>query len=300
MHSESLCGSLILLVLGCLVEGFSKKNIKFLFIVATCFLIVTRFEYLLILPIILIPLIRQQRLRLMSFTIISLSLVLAINGFKNYKIYQKFNPFSYGSGTVLYGGNNLNGDGSWHIGYVTSNYIPNNQYEKYRSFEKLNDKCSCIEQNKFYKELARDSWRKNWMFQLSVIPLKFMKLWLIPNNFDFYTLQTEIISGLQIKSLFDDRIWPWYAKYKHGFYLIIYWGYLIAIILGFVIKIRATGVKKEDIYIISLFLVISFLYSVPFYGLGRFHVPIFGLLILYASFGIQKAFLFFIKKNLKT
>jgi hypothetical protein len=101
---------------------------------------------------------------------------------------------------------------------------------------------------------------------------------------DFYTRMTEFKPGLQIGVLFDDTIWPWYGKYKHSFYLTVYWLYIILIAAGFVIKIRQDKFSSSDLFILLLFLVMSFLYSTFFYGLGRFHVPVFALLVLYAGY----------------
>ena len=286
--TEPLCGSLIYIITGCLINGFKKNIIKVLFISATCLLTLTNFEYILILPIIIFSLLRCKQFKLILFTTLFLAFVFALNGMHNYITYDRFNPLDFNSGNNIYAGNNLNGDGTWHNEWKKSNYLPANKKEEFMSTYGLDPKCCCIKQDSFFKKLAVEAWKDNWRFQLTIIPTKFLKLWVIPASMDFYCAQTKFEKGLQLKSLFSSKLWPWYGKYKHGVFLLVYWSYLLIIISGFYFKIKEYRFTYNELFIISLFLIISFIYSVPFSGIGRFHVPIFGLLVLYSAFTIRQ------------
>ncbi|HNZ44187.1 MAG TPA: hypothetical protein PKN41_12710, partial [Bacteroidales bacterium] len=62
-------------------------------------------------------------------------------------------------------------------------------------------------------------------------------------------------------------------------------------------KIRERGFGLFDFSVILLFLVVTFLYSVPSYGIGRFHVPIFGLLAIYSAFTVKYLYKHYAKKD---
>lgn len=282
--TESLCTSSLLLCCGCLVNGFQKKYSTVLFVIGVCFLVLSKFEYIIALPLLLFPFVLKRKFKPLLATMFFLGLALALNGWKNYFLFEKVSPFSFGSGSAMYGGNNLNGDGSWHFSNKSLNYLPPGKEENYLATLELDSKCLCLEQDSLFKAWAKDSWKDNAGFQLKIIPYKFLKLWLIPGSMDFYTRMTEFKPGLQLNVLFDDSIWPWFGKYKHAFYLVIYWLYILAIAAGFAIKTRQDGFRFADLFVLLLFMMLSFLYSTLFYGLGRFHVPVFALLVLYSAF----------------
>jgi len=297
-YSESLCGSLILLISGCLVSGFANQRAQILFVLSTTFLVLCKFEYLLILPIILIALSYNRRYKLLFSTVFLLTIALTLNGLKNYAIYKVFNPSSFGSGTVIYGGNNENDDGSWHVTENNYNYLPQIQINNYKAFTALTPECRCIKQDSLFKAMAADAWKSNPLKQLKIIPTKLGKLWVMPLSLDVYTGQTEFKMGLQIKMLFDDSIWPWYGKYKHGVYLFIYWTYLFLILFGFYLKMKTEQFKAVDCFVVLLILAFSIMYGILFYGLGRFHIPIFGILTIYASFSIEYIDRKFLKQHM--
>lgn len=285
--SESFCGSMVLFIVGSIIDGSKHKYSQLTLLISTSFLIITKFEYILILPILLISLSYFKNKKTLFILIFCVSSILGVNGLKNYFIYNQFYLFSYSGGSVIYGGNNLNGDGSWHITDKNLNYLPNDQIDRYKQISELDKISACLEQDKFYKELAKDAWKKDWVNQVSILPTKFGKLWFIPGNMDFYTGQSDYIGGLQIFSLFDENIYPWYAKYKHAFYLGVYWLYLLAILGGFFLKIKRYSFNHFDFIVISLFGFVTLLYGIFLYGLGRFHIPIFGLLVIYSAFLIE-------------
>jgi hypothetical protein len=286
--TESLCASLMLFMLGSFFTDLKTKFSIILFTISATFLVLTKSEYSLVLLFILFVLAIKKNWKPLILTISVLSVSLTLNGYRNFLIMGKFNPTSFGAGTVMYGGNNKNGDGSWHMHNVTHNYLPAGEMEKLRVISELPDSCECIKKDSLFKKLAIQSWKENGvLFQLKIIPVKLGKLWLIPAQMDFYTGQTEIKKGLQIMSLFDDSIWPWYGKYKHGFYISIYWSYLLLAFFGFIYSIKKNGIKEYDYIVIALCIILSLMYGIFFYGLGRFHVPVFPLFIIYSSITVK-------------
>jgi hypothetical protein len=285
--TESLCASALLLCCGCLINGFQERRTTLWFVIGVCFFVLTKFEYIFGLPFLFFPLVLKRKYKPLLTTVFFLALVFSLNAWKNYSIYNKISLFSFGSGSAMYGGNNLNGDGSWHFTNKNLSYLPAGKEEQYLATLNCNSKCLCLTQDSLFKTWAKDSWKDNAAFQLKIIPYKFLKLWLIPASMDFYTRMTEFKPGLQLNVLFDDTIWPWYGKYKHAFYLTIYWLYIIMIVAGFGIKTLQDKFRSADLFVVLLFVILSFLYSTFFYGLGRFHVPVFSLLILYSVFTVK-------------
>jgi hypothetical protein len=285
--TESLCASALVLSCGCVVTGFQKKSTTILFVIGTCFLVLTKFEYIVALPFLFFPLILKRKYKPLFAAIFFLAVILSLNTWKNYFLYKKVSPFSFGSGSAMYGGNNMNGDGSWHFTIKNLNYLPPGKQEQFLATLNCESKCLCLTQDSLFKAWSKEAWKNNPAFQLKIIPYKFLKLWLIPSGMDFYTRMTEFKPGLQLNILFDDTIWPWYGKYKHGFYLTIYWLYVIALLAGFGIKVLQDKFRSADFFVLLLFVMFSFIYSTFFYGLGRFHIPVFSLLVLYAVFTIK-------------
>lgn len=297
--SESFAGSMILLIFGSMIGGLEKQWPRVIFLISLGFLILTRFEYLAIVPFLILFLIIRKKYVFSVVSVMVIVLLLSANGYKNYRIFGVFYPLSFAGGAVMYAGNNLNGDGSWHVIDKDLNYIPESVQEKYLSIKNKEWNCRCLEEDKFYKELAKDSWKGgNIGFQMMVIPLKVKKLWLLPGSFDYHSGLTQYDKGLQLGILFDSDLWPWYAKYKHAFYLLVYWLFLVMIVAGIVLKIRERGFGLFDFSVILLFLIVTFLYSVPSYGIGRFHVPIFGLLAIYSAFTVKFLYKRYVKKDL--
>lgn len=283
--SESLCASLLLFIFGAMSRKISRRTDKWILFVSLPLLILSKFEYFFIYFIVLLYLFKHPSGKKFTLQITGIIVILlAINGLKNYKIYGVFNPTSFGSGTVIYGGNNLLGDGSWHIAGKTKGYIPEKHQKTLDSLYTLPPKDCCPAQDALYKQMAKEAWTTNWKNQLAVIPLKFGKLWLLPGSMDFYTGQAEVSGGLQLEILFSSSRWPWYAKYKHALYLFMYWAYLLIALSGIFFKYKKQGLRRIDLLILLSLLAVSAIYSIPFYGLGRFHLPIFGLLLSYSFY----------------
>jgi len=237
---------------------------------------------------------KRKPIVLLLFT---LCFFLSLNGYKNKQTFGVFNPTSFGSGTVIYGGNNLNLDGSWHRHMGRNNdYVPENYQIIFDSIL-AKPSCSCIKRDSLYKVMAIDAWKKNPYDQLKVIPTKLAKQWLLPASFDFYTVQTEYHKGLQFEKLFSDELWPWYGKYKHAAFLIIYWLYLLLSLFGIILKLKIKKIEKIDLLFFSILLINTAMYSIPFYGLGRFHVPVIAILFYYSIYTVN---FFFNKCQLPT
>ncbi len=291
--TESLAASLILFICGSLVNNLKYKIDKYIFVFCTAYLVITKMEYILILPVLLFFLFLTKERKMILLTLSVIFGLMTLNGLKNYNIYNVFNMTSFGSGTVIYGGNNLNLNGSWHIQRNTKNYIPKSYESTFDSLSKLDPSCACIKIDSLYKRMAIDAWKDNYFNQLKVIPIKFGKQWLLPGSIDFYTGQTEIHTGLQLDKLFSDKFWPWYAKYKHGAYLFIYWISLMFSLIGIRVKLSKYKFDNIDFLIISILLINTLMYSIPFYGLGRFHWPVISILFYYSVYFFNS----FEKKN---
>lgn len=272
--TESICSGLLLFVCGCLFTQWTRRT-TIIFSIGTALLVLTKFEYALTVILLLLFLILKKSYTPVIISVVVLSFALFLNGYKNLMLYNKFNLTSFGSGTVLYGGNNKNGDGSWHMYWVTNNYVPDKEMMELKKISSLPDSCVCVQEDSLLSTIV------SWQDGVKSIPVKLAKLWLMPASFDFYTGQTEIKKGLQLSSLFDESIFTaWYAKYKHGFYLAIYWVYLLFICAGFFLA-TWNNMNRFDYLAMLLFISASFLYGVLFYGLGRFHAPVFPFMIIY-------------------
>jgi hypothetical protein len=236
-------------------------------------LVLTKFEYLIVVFIAAGYLAFQgRRTPLITLVAVLLS-ALTMNAWRNAAIYGRPNPFSFGSGTVIYGGNNLNGDGSWHMPSITPGYIPQQAQMTYDRITSLDAASRCLEQDHFFKELAIEAWRQDPLQQLGTIPLKFLKLWLLPADLDIYTQNKRLVHGLQLGALFSTDQWPLPGIIRHAVELIIHWSVLACLILGLAIRVRHRALNGSELLIIAVAMMLSLLYAVPFYGLGRFHVP---------------------------
>jgi len=285
--TESFAATLMILTCGSLIDSLKNKYDKSILIISFTFLVLTKMEYILILFAIIPYLFLIKKRKPVILLLITLSSALFLNGLKNKQTFGVFNPTSFGSGTVIYGGNNSNLDGSWHKHLENSNYVPKKNELIFDSLNLLNPACSCIKRDSLYKEMAIEAWEINPYGQLKVIPTKFGKQWLLPASFDFYTAQTEYYKGLQLEKLFSDELWPWYGKYKHSIFLSIYWLYLLLSLFGIFQKLKTKGIEKIDLLFFCILLINAAMYSIPFYGLGRFHVPTIALLFYYIIYTID-------------
>jgi hypothetical protein len=285
--TESLCGSMLLLATGLLLNGLRRKSSQVLFITVVILLTITRFEYLAIVLLFFFVLLRMKRAKLFFTSAAFFAAALLWNGYRNYRTYEVFNPFSFGGGNVIYGGNNLNGDASWHVAEGNEYYLPANKRSEFKAIDTKCVQCECIKKDSLFKMMAKDAWKTDVVAQIEAIPLKFAKLWVMPGSFDIYTRQMVYTKGLLVSKLFDADLWPLHGLWKHGVYLAVYWLSLLMIIAGIILKIKRFGISVYDYYIFSIVLIICSLYSIPFYGIGRFHVPVFGLMLLYCAFSLQ-------------
>lgn len=281
--TESFAASCIVFIFGVFLKEKINKLDTIILVIASLFLVFAKMEYIPVLIGIIIPFLIIKKDYKSPLIIVVLSIFfLFINGLKNKNTFGVFNPTSFGSGTVIYGGNNLSLDGSWHHNAAT--YVPDEYREEFDLINNLPSKECCVQQDSIFKAMAIDAWEKKPSDQLLVIPIKTLKMWLLPGNFDFYTSQSGFKRGVQFMTLFDDELWPWYAKYKHGMYLLVYWASLVISFIGLYIKIKSDGIKLFDLALLLTILGMTALYSIPFYGLPRFHLPVIFLLFYYSIY----------------
>jgi hypothetical protein len=291
--SESFTATLVVTVVAACLRPAPSLVTTLLLLISATWLFLTRFEYLFILPAILYVLLKDRRWMSAGSLVVVVLFCFHLNALKNEFLYDRYNPFSFGGGTVMYGGNNQNLDGSWHVATRELSYLPKDAVAEYLDLRGRPVVDYCVEQDAFFKRLAIQAWKEDPFEQLLVIPTKFMKLWLIPARFDPYSGQQVFKKGLQLGMFFDDSLWPWYAKYKHAFYILIHWVLLGVALFGFGRRMAALGWRGADRYdMLAIYCLLgaSCIYSVPFYGLGRFHVPVFPLLIIYAAYVVMPLF----------
>ena len=290
--SEFLAGVLVLLVTTALLRARRIQTNGALLVASGWLgcLAITRFEWLALpfLAVFLLP--KSKRGRAALLLVIGPMLALALNGFRNQITFGEFRPMSYGGGAAIYGGNNLNLDGSWHKGEDWDIYVPEAHHTAFHKLQDLkteNFNQFVREQDAFWRELAREAWASGPVIQLGVIPLKFGKLWAMPNHFDIYTGDRTYVRSLQIAELLNVNRWPWYGPWKHGLYLFLHWVLLGLVGVGFIRSWRERtnhDARAFCLYVFAVFAAMSLIFAVPLYGLSRFHVPI---LMLLSSFAVN-------------
>ena len=259
---------------------------------AACGLLaVTRFEWSL-LPLLAPVLVRGGRGRARRTAVLLLGPILALsaNAWRNHEMFGRPWPFSFGAGTVTYGGNNPNLDGSWHDAATTPGYVlPRHRQAlaELAALERRDLRAWAPRQDRFWRGLAAEAWRERPLAQLAVVPLKLGKLWAMPLHFDLYTSDRGFRRSLLLGELFRRDRWPWYAPWKHGLYLVLHWLLLGAVAIGAREVWRRRAVVPAAGHLVAWALAItagvSLLYALPWYGLPRFHGPLMPLLSVFAA-----------------
>jgi hypothetical protein len=283
--TESMAMTFVLLSYGMALKifnsGVTVRRLLFISSIAAC-AVLTRTECtIVLLPLfyLMYPKIKEKLLVNVSTVMILPVCGLMVTGFLNYKTFGQFRLTSLHGGEVLFGGNNQNLDGSFHVfPDHRQTFIPAEHLAEYDSILALPLVNSYPARNAFYSRLVKEAWEKSPGDQLSVIPEKFAKNWLVPASFDMYTSDTTKTRGMQLGKLFQKKYFnnAWYAPYKHLFYLAIYWFTLIVILTG------AARIKRSDRFAVSilLFWIVFIFFTLPFCGLPRWHMPVYPLLIL--------------------
>ena len=283
--TESLSYSMILVVfgLGLKIVNHQVTSLSlWLLSLSIGFMILNRLETIVIyIPILFLifPKIRDRLVRHVSIIVSFTIIFLLFNGLKNYRIYKDFKFSAYNGGEVIYGGNNLNLDGSHHeFTRYMNQLIPDHKIADFKKIVSLEECYSCPKRDSFYLKLAVEAWQANPYQQMKVIPQKIAKNWLLPGDFDIYTGDTTKTRGLQISNLLSSKYFGnnKMAPYKHLFYMLIHWVLLLFILIG-MLKIRRNNRFQLSV-LLTFFLFL--LYSIPFCGLPRWHVEIFPLLII--------------------
>ncbi|MGQ9864619.1 MAG: hypothetical protein ACUVRD_09130 [Bacteroidia bacterium] len=176
--TEVLVASLLLFILGGLLDPKPRRG---LMVGAMALMVITKAEYLLVLGIIIIYLLYARRKELILGSLLLIAALFTLNLIKNLKLYGVPRPTNFNSGTVIYGGNNLNLDGSWHPGHFTKNYLPPHYARLLDSLRKTQTPARyCVMSDSLMLRAAIEAWQTDPFAQLKVIPLKFVKLWLWP------------------------------------------------------------------------------------------------------------------------
>ena len=289
LMSESISASLFMIIFYLIILSSSKKRF-FIASVLSGILILCRFEFVLLLAtLFLISLIFKKINSIKDIMIWSFVpfLFLSLNTFKNYKTYNEFNPSSYGSGTVIYGGNNLNLDGSWHPHIFYEKYIPAKHQVEYLSYVEEKDMASSIiKLDSLYKAMALEAWDKSFTDQLKLIPVKFLRIFLLPANLDIFTMSIENNYGLRLFDHFTMPEFSFYGKLKHAFSIIPH----LILIFFMVYGLCKSYYLNNEIFvcIISVFIVGGMFYTILGYGLPRFNAPLLPFLSLSIGFVFRK------------
>lgn len=216
---------------------------------------------------------------IMIFGIVFLSL--QWNGYRNCKIYGIYKLSAFNGGEVIYGGNNQNLDGSHHP-FSTSPFkelfIPADKWSVMDEISSQPVQVSFPQHDSLFLSMAIDAWKNDPFEQLTVIPDKLAKNWLLPGMFDIYTSDTTKTRGLQIRKILSKEYFnnTWYAPYKHLFYILIHWAILLCIVIGIIQQNKNNRFQAS----VSFLLILWLLFAIPFCGLPRWHVAVLPLLII--------------------
>jgi hypothetical protein len=293
--AELLVAVLLLAITALLLRWRDEAGMRrgWLASAACGFLAVTRFEWSL-LPLLAPVLLRDGRGRAVArrgaVLLLGPILALSANAWRNHQMFGRAWPFSFAAGSVTYGGNNPNLDGSWHDVATTPGYVLPRHHEALAELDALAQRdlrAWAPRQDRFWRALAAEAWRERPLAQLAVVPLKLGKLWAMPLHFDVYTNDRGFRRSLLLGELFRRDRWPWYAPWKHGAYLLLHWLLLAAVAIG----MRAVWLRRAAVpaagelvaWALAVTAGVSVLHALPWYGLPRFHGPLVPLLSAFAA-----------------
>ena len=187
--TESLTASLLMLIVSLLLKDRDEKINIWLLSFLPVALIAVRTEYIILFPAFLLAVyLNRFNWKRMLLPVILLSFMISANGVRNLNIYGQFSFFGFGGGQVTYGGNNLNGDGSWHYYATTPDYLPEHGEREMREIDMIGDECiACPKRDSLFKVLVREAIRENGVSNLSLVPVKLAKMWTLPGEIDPYT-----------------------------------------------------------------------------------------------------------------
>lgn len=293
LGAELLVAVLLLAITALLLRWRDEAGMRsgWLASAACGLLAVTRFEWCL-LPLLAAVLLRGsgEMARRLAILLLGPILALSANAWRNQEMFGRPWPFSFGAGSVSYGGNNPNLDGSWHDAATTPGYVlPRHRgaLAELDALARRDVRAWAPRQDRFWRSLAAEAWRERPLSQLALVPLKLGKLWVMPLHFDVYTGDRGFRRSLLLGELFRNDRWPWYAPWKHGVYLLLHWLVLAAAAIGMrsVWRRRDTvpAAGRLVVWALALTAGMSLLYAVAWYGLPRFHGPLLPLLSVFAA-----------------
>jgi hypothetical protein len=164
--SESLIVSLMLIILAVINKANEIGTLKWNAIIALPLLmtisIMIRVESIaLVLALCFIRTKNNWKFKLVigSFLIL-LSMGFFFQGLKNHTIYNKFKLTSFNGGEVIFGGNNMNQDGSHHLFYLNKEkYIRPHFMAEYDYLVNKERCVSCPKLDSLYIEMALYEWK---------------------------------------------------------------------------------------------------------------------------------------------
>jgi hypothetical protein len=291
--SESLASSLLLFSTSYFMKAQDDLKIKSLIHVSiiTGLLVITRFEYIvvpLVMTIFIAFKIGIKRYYKVPIILAFSVFLLVINGYRNEYIFGKFRLTSFGGGNVIYGGNNLNKDGSWHSESNYKIYFQKKFHNDYNEITKIKDNTYYVKLDSFYIQMAKNAWKESFKGQLYVLPVKFLKTWLFPGIFDIYTDNLEFKTGIMFEDYFTLKRWGKWGVMKHVLFIGFHWIILITGISGFILMYKQ-NVRYNTVFIkytLSVIISMSILFTILFYGLPRFNVILYPHVVLFSSYTI--------------
>lgn len=282
--SEAIASTILLYIATLFFYKKSQKKSKIILSTCIAFCISIRYELVVIIFSLAALSFVLKRFSIKDLFFISIIplVFLSLNAMKNQYVYGKFNPFGFSGGHVMYAGNNLNYDTSWHPHSSYKEYIPKEYIKEYESIVNHTNKAKAIVQlDSLFRHMANESWAKSPFEQIKVMPDKFLKTWIIPPHMDIYTMDFSYESGVKLSNFFSSAAYSFGGIIKHSVFILLHWVLIISIISGLYL-----ARNDQKLFLISILVITisSLLYSTVLYGLPRFnslYIPLLSLNLVY-------------------
>ena len=283
--TESLTASLLMLIVSLLLKDRDEKINMWLLSFLPVALIAVRTEYIILFPAFLLAVyLNRFTWKRILLPVVLLSFMLTANGIRNMDIYGKFSFFGFGGSQVTYGGNNLNGDGSWHYYATTPDYLPEHGEREMMAIDMIGDECiACPKRDSLFKVLVREAIRENGVSNLSLVPVKLAKMWTLPGEIDPYTSDSTFSPAIIPEHYFKSSE-SVVSNIMSNKYIIYHWLFLGLSLAGLVIRWWKYKAHYFDFTAMAIVVAVSMAYAVLFYGLPRFHIPLLPFVLVYTAF----------------
>lgn len=285
--TESLTASLLMMITGLLLQDRHKNINLFILSAVPVVLIAVRTEYIVLFPAFLLAVYLNGRNWKRIALPVSLLVVLCVgNGLRNQKIYDRFSFFGFGGSQVTYGGNNMNGDGSWHYYKTTPGYLPDHAVKEMSKIDLLDECLACPGRDSLFKVLVKEAVVQNGFSHFQTVPLKLAKMWTLPGEIDPYTSDTTFSKSVIPDNYFrsSESIISNIISNK---YIVYYWLTLGISLIGLMVCMISRKLHYFDKLALVVLITVSLAYSVLFYGLPRFHIPLLPFILIYSAFSFS-------------